>query len=505
MKMQKIIKGQELQEYIDLALSSLSDAVKTTIGPNGHNVIINTSEYAPFITNDGVTIAEAISAEDEITNTILTLIKEAALKTDSDIGDGTTTTIVLLESIYKSSIATIKDKSDTLKLKEDLQRSGTQICNLLKKYSKTPSNEDLKNIASIAANDEDIADLITKFYLSLDKSDNIKIYENTLNSKDYVQKLQGYFLDDVIASPYFFKDQKSITNPIVILFNTDITDIPLIQELIYNNKQLNKDLIIMADSFTDEVINTVLAINYEEEQNIILLNNPEYGSRKIDILNDIKTISQATNINNYYQGSIKECKIDTNRVLFIYDYNPTTYIQKLQENLKNIHDEYEQNFIMDRLSKLTCTYGQIFVGGATTLERREKKMRFTDALCALNASKYGVITGSAIPFYQISEELDSNTPADAIMAKALTAPLIQILTNSNVDVTSTIKKIQDSNYQIIFNAKRKTFESITTTNVLDNLKVLEIALTNATSIAALLLTTSHLVINTPKASNLSEL
>lgn len=125
--MQKVIKGEELLKYIDEAITILSDAVKTTLGPNGNNVIINDSNFSPYITNDGVTIATAITDKNEITNTILTIIKEAALKTDSDVGDGTTTTICLLESIYKNSIQNITSKNDALRLKEELEESTKKL------------------------------------------------------------------------------------------------------------------------------------------------------------------------------------------------------------------------------------------------------------------------------------------------------------------------------------------------------------------------------------------
>ena len=149
------------------------------------------------------------------------------------------------------------------------------------------------------------------------------------------------------------------------------------------------------------------------------------------------------------------------------------------------------------------TYGYIYVGGQTKLERREKKMRFTDALCALYATKEGILPGSALPFYQISEELDQSNLANHILSNALKAPLIQILKNSNIDYQEIIKKIKDNNYKILFNAKNKTFEPINKTNVLDNLRVLKCAFNNALSIATLLLTTSHLVINTNTNSQLN--
>ncbi len=497
--MQRVIKEKELDNYIDKAVTLLSDAVKTTLGPNGTNVIINENNFSPFITNDGATIAAAITDDNEIINTILTIIKEAALKTDSDVGDGTTTTICLLESIYKNSMQNITTKNDTLKLKKELEESTKVIINMLSKLSKTPNDEDLVKIASISANDEKIGKLITKFYLQLNKSNNIKLMENTSNNKDFAISIPGFFIENTVASPYFIKEKELvIKNPIIILYNKDITDNYELEQLIYDANMQNKDLIIMANSFKDNVINDILAINYEQENKVVLLNNPEYGTKRIAIIDDLRIITNAIKIDDYYSGTIKEFKYTNDTITFIYDNNIklTKYIEKIKNELANEEDEYEQIYLKTRLSKLTNTFGYIYVGGTTKLERREKKMRFTDALCALNATANGILPGSSLPFYQISSMLDIKNTADIILQEALKAPLIQILKNSNVDYQKILKKIKDNNYQIIYNAKNKTFESIYDTNVLDNTLVLSKALNNAVSIASLLLTTSHLVINT---------
>lgn len=496
--MKKIIKGRLLLEYIDKAITLLSDAVKITLGPNGNNVIINDSKFNPYITNDGVTIASAINDDNEIMDTILTIIKEAALKTNSDVGDGTTTTIVLLESIYKNSISLIKNSNEMLNYKKELQESLKKIINKLNNYSKIPSKIDLEKIACISANDEKIGKLIAKFYLDLNKSNNIKIEENLIDSRDYVVKLQGYFFENSLASPYFSNEKhQTIKSPTLILYNKEINYIEDIEQIIFDYSQMQKNLIIIADSFANEVINEVLAINYEAKGNIILINNPEYGSRKLELLDDLKIISNAKNINNHWVGNIKEFKADEKEIYLIYDKNNKIkdYLNILQKKLKEENDQYNQIYLKDRISKLENIYGNIYVGGQTSLERREKKMRFTDALCALEASSTGICPGGGLVLYQISEEIKKETLADLVLSKSLKDPLIQILKNSNVNYRKIIQKIKIKNYQKIYNAKNKTFESISNTNVLDNKSVIMYALSNAVSIASLLLTTSHLVIN----------
>lgn len=497
--MQKVIKKDELINYIDSTITLLSDTVITTLGPNGTNVIINNSNSSPFITNDGATIASFIEDEDPITNTILTIIKEAALKTDSDVGDGTTTTICLLNAIYKNSKEMLKSPNDAMKLKEDFQISLNKILALLAKYSHKPTADELEKIATISANDQKIGHLITNFYLKSNKSSNIKIVENTNTSIDYVEIIPGFFLENTIASPYFIDSPTlTLSSPLVALFNQSILSTDKLNAVIKTALMDKKDLIILADNFDSAVINDILAINYEQENKIILFQNPEYGTRKLTLTKDLSIITSASKIDDYYLGKIKEFRYTKENITFIYENNGQLdkYIKEIEKELKSLTDDYDKQDIKNRLSKLTNTYGIIYVGGPTKLERREKKMRFTDALCALKSAEKGILPGSSLPLYKISEELDITSMSDMILSESIKSPLIQILKNSNIDYPKIINQIKQNNYQELYNAKTKTFESLKETNVFDSKVVLESALTNAVSIATLLLTTSHLVIST---------
>ena len=183
--MKKVIKGKELKDNVKYAIDLLCSTVKSTLGPSGNNTIINDANYTPFITNDGVTIAKSIEDDNPIVNTILSLIKEAAIKTDEDVGDGTTTTLVLLESIYNLGIKYINEGINPIKLKEELNESLEDIIKKIDLECKIPSKNDFYKIASVAANDEKIGKFLTNVFLKLKKSDNIKIKENYNSYEDY--------------------------------------------------------------------------------------------------------------------------------------------------------------------------------------------------------------------------------------------------------------------------------------------------------------------------------
>lgn len=494
--MKSVIKGNKLYDYLEESVKLISDAVKTTIGPRGSNVIVSTMNMPPFITNDGVTIADAISSDDAVTNTILTLIKEAALKTNNDVGDGTTTTIVLLESIFLNGLVEIKNGYNPLKLKQEINESVKKAIELLNKESIIASDKDLMNLASISANDLKIGKLITEFYLKLKKSKNIKIMESD-TLEDHTEKLLGYFIDSNLASPYFLKNKNSITinNPNFLIFDKSIQDL---EELaIYVNDTINKDssLIIMADSFSDQVINEILAINDSDIPKIILINNYENGINKFAIIDDLLAIVE----NNNY-GTLKKVIIDNNKIAFIGNNSSIlkNRINKLKEEIKNETKEYELELLKNRLSKLENNYGIIYVGGNTTLERRERKMRFDDALCAIYSASEGILLGGGIPYLKISDTLTATTVADKIIKEALKAPFKQILKNNAINSTNIYKHIKDNNFNLVYNVKNNTFEKKEQTTVIDSKKVLVEALINASSIAGMLLTTTHLIINEEK-------
>ena len=501
--MKSVIKDKELYNYLEESIKLISDTVKTTIGPRGSNVILSTMNMPPYITNDGVTIASAVASDNTIINTILTLIQEASLKTNEKVGDGTTTTIVLLESIFLNGLKEIKNGYNPLKLKYEIDESVKKVIDFLNKESCNATIKDLINLASISANDEEIGKLITDFYLKLKRSKNIKIMESDTQI-DYTEKLLGYFIDSTIASPYFLKNKDSITfnNPKCLIIDKSVYNL---EELaIYINDAINKNtsLLIMADSFSDQVINEILAINDSDIPKIVLINNFEYGTNKFAIIDDLQAL---IGVNNNY-GTLKKVILDKNNITFIGNNSNilNRKINELKEEIKNETIEYELDLLKNRLSKLENNYGIIYVGGNTTLERRERKMRFDDALCAIYSASEGILIGGGIPYLKISEKLKINTNADKIIKEALSSPFKQILENNVINYNEIYNHIKDNNFNIVYNVKNNTFEAKETTCVIDSKKVLIEALINASSIAGMLLTTSHLIINEEKNSLTNE-
>ena len=506
--MKKVITGEELNVCKLKAIELLCGTVKNTLGPRGSNAIIDHSLMNPFITNDGVTIARNIESEDERINTILTLAKEASIKTDETVGDGTTTTLVLLESLFKSGLAKIKDGLNPHLLKNELDEALENIIKEIKKESKIPTEENYYNIASIAASNKNIGKLITRMYLKVGSA--IKI-EESKTSETYTKIINGYSFEPLLASPYFFNNTNEIIykNSLILIMLKEVNEIGEISEIINYTIEKRIPLVILATDYTEEVINEVLSLNLSKITNVTLLKLPEYGLHQMEVLKDLEIISNAKiakssdelSLNNL--GKCEEIKI-TKELATINNNLQSKVIKRhiinLKEKISTIDDDFELEFQSNRLSKLTNGIGIIYVGATTTTEAREKKMRFDDAFCALNCAANGIIPGSGLILLKIKENLETKNNGSIILKEALDKPFMQILENVGINPSNIYNKIKASDFNIIYNVFENKFETISKTKVIDPTTVVITSLKNAVSIAGMLLTTTSLIINEQQES-----
>ena len=506
--MKKVITGKELYDCEEKAIALLCGTVKKTLGPRGSNAIIDHSLMNPFITNDGVTIARNIESEDERINTILTLAKEASIKTDETVGDGTTTTLVLLESLFKSGLAKIKDGLNPHLLKNELDEALENIIEEIKKESKIPTEENYYNIASIAASNKNIGKLITRMYLKVGSA--IKI-EESKTSETYTKIINGYSFEPLLASPYFFNNTNEIIykNSLILIMLKEVNEIGEISEIINYTIEKRIPLVILATDYTEEVINEVLSLNLSKITNVTLLKLPEYGLHQMEVLKDLEIISNAKiakssdelSLNNL--GKCEEIKITKELATINNNLQSKVikrYIINLKEKISTIDDDFELEFQSNRLSKLTNGIGIIYVGATTTTEAREKKMRFDDAFCALNCAANGIIPGSGLILLKIKENLETKNNGSIILKEALDKPFMQILENVGINPSNIYNKIKASDFNIIYNVFENKFETISKTKVIDPTTVVITSLKNAVSIAGMLLTTTSLIINEQQES-----
>lgn len=493
--MKKVIMGENLDEIVINAVNLLCDTVSTTLGPKGNNAIISASSLPAFVTNDGVTIARNIESDDIEINTILEILKEASIKTDEIVGDGTTTTLVLLKELMNCTSLLVKKGISKYDIKRKLNAEEIIIKELIKKYSHIPTDEELKSIAITSAKDENTGLII---YDVFKKIRNIVGIDITTSNKEstVVTFYKGYTIDTLIASQYFFKDTNEIKliNPYIILSEESIYDLETLSEVINDSIVNKKELLIMAPDFDEDVVNKVLSLNFDNEVKIYLLKNPEFGKRQYTLLNDLQSICNCKTYKNFFNhknvGGVKEVVIDKDKTHFYFEHNINDYISKVEIEKAKLKDDFEIEYYEKRISMLKNGLATIEVGAKTVSEAREIKMHYDDSLHAISSAINGVSVGGGITYLKVSSFLNN----DFILKEILKSPFRQILKNANLNYEDIEKEITNK-YERIYNVKTDSYENVENTSVLDSTEVLIKSLENAISITNLLLNTNSLVIN----------
>ena len=501
--MRKVISGEELKEAMIEAVNLLCDTVSSTLGPTGNNVLINNSETTPFITNDGVTIANNIESEDKGINTILEIVKEASLKTNEISGDGTTTTLVLLQSIFNLGIEEINKGMNKIVLKNNLLSYMNRIVDEIDKLKKKPSKEDYLSVAKTSSNDKEIANTTTEVYLKMKSKHSIKLEESSNEETYYVNK-KGYNIEINNMSSMYFTKNKSIElkNTKILILKGYLDSLESISDIINDILVNDKNLIIFTEGLSETIKNEVL-VYYFNHKNIYIVELEEYASHRDNIEEDIKVLTNCNikNINyeeiNYNDlGTISNIIIKEDEIILISNNKSCLeLIHKLKNELKICKSDYEKDFINSRISKLENGITTIYVGETTKTEKREKIMRFEDAICALEAASNGIVPGEGITYLQIANNIELKDETSLIIKKSLEKPFEKVLSNLGKDYKDIKKQIINKDYKYIYDYQKDKLISIKESIIIDPVEVIIQSFKNALSIAAILLSTSSLVIN----------
>lgn len=500
--MKQVISGDVLRKYILEAINLICNTVSTTLGPIGNNVLINSSDEPCFVTNDGVTIARNIESDNKIINSILEIVKEASLKTNELVGDGTTTTLVLLQSIYNEGIKKINNGKSPIILKNELNESLEIIIDEIKKISRKPTKSELTSIAATSANDKNIGKFLSNIYFKMKSKYAIKL-ESGNKDKTYYEIKKGYNIEiDNISSVYFQnKDEIKLNNCYLLSLKGYLSSLEQISDIINECIINNKNLVIFCDEVEKQIYQELLVYYLSHNKNIFVFTLTDYGLRREKIQMDIENITNCKIKNIDYESvsfndlGNSDITINKNEVIIYSDKDVKYYIKKLKIELKNTNSEYDKEYIGNRLSKLEKGNAIIYIGGKTKTEIKEKMMRYEDSLCALSVASKGVVPGGGITLLSISDKIKCATDGDEILKKVLTMPFITISKNSGKDYKNILGDIKYNNYKYIYNFKNGELENMDNTSVLDSKEVLICSLKTAISIASMLLTTNYLVIN----------
>ncbi len=522
----QILFSEEARQKIKKGVDILADAVKTTLGPGGKNVVLDKGFGSPTVTKDGVTVAKEIELADKFENIGAELVKEVASKTNDVAGDGTTTATVLAQAIYASGLRNLAAGANPMVIKRGIDKAVASVVDELKKMSKQISGGDIEQVASISANDPAIGKIIAEAMKAVGENGVITVEESQSFGIDK-EVVDGMRFDKGYIAPYMITNAERMeaeyTDPYILITDKKISSIhdilPLLEKIAQTGK---KEIVIIAEDVDGEALATLVVNKLRGTFSALAVKAPGFGDRRKEMLKDIAVLTGAKLISEEVGLKLEEAKLeDLGRARKVVSTKENTTIvdgagsqQEVKDRVALIKRELEQadsdfdkEKFQERLAKLSGGVAVIRVGAATETEMKEIKQRIEDAVQATKAAvEEGIVVGGGVALLRASAVLDKPLTKEqmdesvgrTIMRLALEEPLRQIAENTGEDGNVVLAKVKEGEGGFGFNAATGTYENLVKAGIVDPTKVVRSALQNAASIASLLLTTECVVTDIPE-------
>lgn len=511
----------DARDRLKKGVDTLADAVKTTLGPKGRNVILDKKFGAPSITKDGVTVAKEIELESAIENMGAQLVKEVASKTADDAGDGTTTATVLAQAIFNVGIKNVAAGANPMDLKRGIDKAVAAIVAELRSNSKQIStSKEIAQVGTISANnDEEIGKMIADAMEKVGK-DGVITVEEAKGTETEVRTVEGMQFDRGYLSPYFTtnteKMEAELENPYILIYDKKISSMKELLPILEPVAQSGRPMLIIAEDVDGEALATLVVNKIRGALKVAAVKAPGFGDRRKAMLEDIATLTGGTVISEErgyklenatieYLGSAEKVNIDKDNTTIVNGAGDPANIQarvgEIKSQIEKTTSDYDREKLQERLAKLSGGVAILYIGAATEVEMKEKKDRVDDALHATRAAvQEGVVVGGGVALLRAAKALDGLTGANEdedtginIIRTAAEAPLRIIVANAGGEGSVVINKIRENEGNFGYNARTDKFEDLFNAGVIDPTKVTRLALENAASIASLLLTTECVV------------
>ena len=525
-----ILFNVEAREKLKTGVDALANAVKVTLGPKGRNVIISKKFGAPQITKDGVTVAKEIELKDPIENMGAQMVKEVASKTADIAGDGTTTATVLAQAIITAGLKNVAAGANPMDLKRGIDKAVAEIVVNLKKISKEvgSDNSKIEQIATISANnDETIGKLIAKA-MKVVGNDGVITVEEAKGTETEVKTVEGMQFDRGYLSPYFVTNaEKMVTemeNPLILICEKKISSMKELLPILEPVVQAGKSLLIIAEDVDGEALGTLVVNRLRGSLKVAAVKAPGFGDRRKAMLEDIAILSGGQvvseergmtleNVTMEMLGTAQKIEIDKDNTTLINGKGNTKDIKgritQIRSQIESTTSDYDKEKLQERLAKLSGGVAVLFIGAPTEMEMKEKKDRVDDALAATRAAvEEGIVPGGGVALIRASANLDKlvgvnedETTGIAIVRRAVEEPLRQIIANAGGEGAIIVQKVKEGKDDFGYNARTEKYEKLYSAGVIDPTKVTRIAIENAASIAAMLLTTECVIADQPEENN----
>ncbi len=523
----QIIYGEEARKALQNGIDKLSNTVKITLGPKGRNVVLDKKYGAPLITNDGVTIAKEVELEDAFENMGAQLVKEVATKTNDVAGDGTTTATLLAQALVREGMKNVAAGANPMVVKKGIKKAVETAIETIKANSKpVSSTNDIARIATISSADEEMGTIIAEAMEKVTADGVITVEESkvAITDSDVVEGMQ---FDRGYISPYMVTDtdkmEAVIDDAYILITDKKISNIQEILPLLEQILQAGKKLVIVAEDVEGEALSTILVNKLRGTFTCVAVKAPGFGDRRKEMLQDIAILTggevitadlglelkdtQVTSL-----GRARQVKITKENTIIVDGAGDKDAIKsrigQIKAQIETTTSDFDREKLQERLAKLAGGVAVIRVGAATETEMKEKKLRIEDALAATKAAvEEGCVAGggvaliNAIPAVEAllngTEDADEKTGIKIVL-KAIEEPVRQIAANAGLEGSVIVNEIKASGkiaYGYDFGADK--YVDMFEAGILDPTKVTRSALQNASSVAAMVLTTESLVTDKP--------
>jgi len=522
--MSKIIEfGPEARKKMIDGIDKLADAVTATLGPNGRNVVIANGGI-PQSTKDGVTVAKSITLEDPIEELGVQLVKQAAIKTADNAGDGTTTSTLLAREMAKQGLKYLNHGENAVEIKRSIDQAVKDIITHLRHEIKEDiSNEDqLKQIATISANnDTEVGELIATAMQKVGR-EGVVFVEESKNGETYLETVEGMQFDRGYKSPYFVTDNNSMTttlhDALVLIADKRFTQVKELLPILEAVSNQNKPLVLIAEDIDGEALATLIVNKARGILKVVAVKAPDFGDRRKLLLEDIAILTggqvfsteKGMKLDKFswdWFGQARVVTVGKDETTIVDGKGDTNKIQsrieELQTQIEKSTSPYEKEKLQERLAKFIGGVAVVHVGGFTEAEMREKKDRVDDALQATKAAlEEGIVPGGGMALLHARNGIqDFNSIGGRIVYNACAEPFKKILSNAGYeleDIYNALSGATGGDYWYGFNLSDNDFWDMREIGVIDPAKVTRTALENAASVAGTILLTEAVVVDKPE-------
>ncbi len=521
-----VVFGSDARARMVEGVNILANAVKTTLGPKGRNVVLERSFGAPTVTKDGVSVAKEIELKDKLMNMGAQMVKEVASKTSDNAGDGTTTATVLAQAIVREGMKYVAAGMNPMDLKRGIDKAVAALVVELKKASKaTTTSKEIAQVGTISANsDSDVGGIIAEAMDKVGKEGVITV-EDGKSLQNELDVVEGMQFDRGYLSPYFINNPEKqaaiLDNPFVLLFDKKISNIRDLLPTLEQVAKAGRPLLIIAEEVDGEALATLVVNTIRGILKVVAVKAPGFGDRRKAMLEDIailtggKVIAEEVGmaldkVTLADLGQAKRVEVGKENTTIIDGAGEAADIEARVKQIRILIEEatsdYDREKMQERVAKLAGGVAVIKVGAATEVEMKEKKARVEDALHATRAAvEEGIVAGGGVALLRARQAAGAikgdNADQDAgikLILKAIEAPLREIVGNAGGEPSVVINKVLEGAGNFGFNAANDTYGDMIEMGILDPTKVTRTALQNAASVASLMLTTECMVAEAPK-------